>query len=42
MKFSFKEQMTLFIVFSAVAFLLVYATCGTFSKVECHEVLLGK
>lgn len=42
MKFGFKEQMTLFVVFSATAFLVIYATCGKFSKVECHETVLGK
>jgi len=42
MKFDFKEQMALFVVFSATAFLVIYATYGTFSKVECHEMVLGK
>ena len=42
MKFGFKEQIGLFVLFSAVAFLVVYASCGTFSKVECHEVILGR
>ena len=42
MKFKFKEQVGLFVLISAVAFLAIYVMCGTLDRVECHEIVLGK
>ena len=42
MKLGFKEQITFFVVFLVAGFLVMYATCETFPKVEGHGILLGK
>ncbi len=42
MRFSFKEQMGIFVLISAVTFLAIYAMCGTLDRVQCHEIILGR
>ena len=40
--YSFKKMGIIFIVIVGVTFLMIYATCGTLYKVDCHEVILRK
>ncbi len=42
MKFDFKEHLGPFVLFSADVFLTTHATWGTFSSIECHEVLFER
>ena len=41
-KISFKKMLIIFLVFVAGSFLMIYATCETLYKVDCHEVILYK
>ncbi len=40
--YSFKKMGIIFLIVVVATFLMVYATCGSIYKVDCHEVILRK
>ena len=41
-KINFKWQFTIFVSIAITVILVLYADCGSFYKVDCHQVILNR